>query len=141
MTRRATDEHASVWFRAAAMYNLIWGIATVAYPTWVGRVSRISDPAGLIVWQVVAMFVLLYALGYWWVSRDTQRHVGIVLIGFAGKVLGPVGFLWAVATGRLPVSFGPVIVTNDVIWLPAFALCLRDAARRRGSWARLVLDG
>jgi hypothetical protein len=86
------------------------------------------------------MFVLVYAPGYWWAARRPNRHAPIVLIGLLGKVLGPTGFVWAVLTGQLPVAFGWTILTNDVIWWPAFALYLCDTARLAGSWPALVRD-
>ena len=55
-----------------------------------------------------------------------------------GKLLGPLGFLCAAASGALPLAFGLVILTNDVIWWPAFALYLRAAARLRGGWSALL---
>ena len=59
------------------------------------------------------------------------------MIGLLGKVLGPVSFIWSAGTGQLPLAFGLTILTNDLIWWPAFALFLRDAARASGGWAPL----
>jgi hypothetical protein len=66
------------------------------------------------------MMVGVYAIGYWLIARDPERFGPFVYIGLAGKILGPLGFLWAACQGQLPWSFGWVNVTNDVIWLPAF---------------------
>jgi len=60
------------------------------------------------------------------------------VIGLLGKVLGPIGFLWSVSTGQLPLIFGWTILTNDLIWWPAFGLYLREAARACGGWAALL---
>jgi hypothetical protein len=57
-----------------------------------------------------------------------------VLIGLLGKVLGPLGFVWAMASGQLPLAFGWTILGNDLIWWPAFLLYLRAAARQAGGW-------
>ena len=46
-------------------------------------------------------------------------------VGLLGKILGPVGFVWAAATGRLPLAFGLVVLANDVLWWPAFVAYLR----------------
>jgi hypothetical protein len=53
--------------------------------------------------------------------------------------LGPIGFAWSLATGQLPLSFGWTIITNDLIWLPAFVLYLREMAARRGGVIRMLL--
>ena len=100
------------WLVAAALYNAVWGIAVVA----VGN---------SVAWKCVGMLVLCYAPGYWWASRRPLPE--IVAIGLLGKILGPLGFLWAVATGRLPLVFGLTILTNDVLWWPTFVGYLRAA--------------
>jgi hypothetical protein len=46
-------------------------------------------------------------------------------VGLLGKILGPAGFAWAAATGRLSLAFGLVIVANDLVWWPAFVTYLR----------------
>ena len=79
------------------------------------------------------MFVLVYAPAYWWAGRHPERHRHIIFIGLLGKLLGPVGFLWAVGRKQLPAAFGWTNLTNDLIWWPAFALYLRDAANP-GGW-------
>ena len=90
-------------------------------------------------WRVVGMFVLVYALAYWWAARRPAYFRHFILIGFLGKVLGTVGYVLAAATGQLPVSFGWMILLNDVIWLVPFAMYLRDAARYHGGTRALIL--
>ena len=56
-----------------------------------------------------------------------------------GKVLGPLGFLTVLVAGELPLRFGFVLLTNDLIWWPAFAAFLGTAARAHGGWRPFVL--
>lgn len=110
------------WFYAAAFYNLIWGLLNIIFPKiyfqWIG----VDIPINLPVWQVVGMFVLVYAPAYWWAGNYPDRHYHLILVGLIGKILGPIGFIWSLMTGQLPLSFGWIILTNDLIWLPAFFL-------------------
>ena len=99
------------WLTAAAAYNLLWGGAVVVF-------------ADAVAWKCVGMMVLCYAPGYWLASRRPLPE--LVGVGLLGKVLGPLGFLWAIATDRLPVSFGLVILANDVVWWPSFVRYLRE---------------
>ena len=125
------------WLYAAAAYNLAWGSVVVVAPgLFAGLLGRAA--ASAVLWQVVGMLVLVYAPGYWWAARRPDRHAHLVAVGLLGKLLGPLGFLCAAATGALPVAFGLVIVANDVVWWPAFALYLRAAARLRGGWSALL---
>lgn len=127
------------WFYAAALYNLIWGTVNVLLPNLLFDVLNMARPNYAPLWQVVGMFVLVYAPAYWWVGRYPSRHQHLALIGLVGKVLGPIGFVFAVATGQLPLAFGWVILTNDLIWWPSFMACMRDATRMSGGWTALLL--
>jgi hypothetical protein len=75
------------------------------------------------------MVVGVYGVGYWIAARDPARHWPIVLVGWLGKVLGPIGFLLAALAGELPWAFGLVNVTNDLIWWVPFTAILYYAWR------------
>lgn len=128
------------WFYAAAAYNFFWGTVNVLFPEAFFHLISMPVPDVMPPWQVIGMFVLVFAPGYNWVARHPERNYPFAIIGLLGKVLGPIGFAMSVATGQLPLAFGLTILTNDLIWWPAFALYLRDVAAARGGWRRL-LDG
>ena len=123
------------WFYAAAVYNLVWGAVTILFPRLFWSVVGLPAPDYLPIWQVVGMLVMVYAPAYWWVARYPARHRHLVLIALLGKLLGPAGFVWSAFSGQLTLAFGWTILTNDLVWWPAFALYLRDAARLSGGWA------
>lgn len=129
--------HFRAWFYAAAAYNLVWGATCVLAPAALARQLGV-DGHNLVAWRVVGMLVLVYVPAYWWVARRPSKHPHLIAVALLGKTLGPIGFAWAAATGELPLAFGLTIVTNDLIWLPAFALYLRAAARMRGGLAALL---
>jgi hypothetical protein len=131
--------HYSQWFYAAALYNFLWGSLTILFPEALFRIIGLPLPNYLALWQVVGMFVLVYAPGYWWVARHPARFPQLVLIGLLGKLLGPVGFVWSVVSGQLPLAFGLTILTNDLIWWPAFFLYLGSVAQIRGGWRSILL--
>lgn len=123
------------WFYAAAIYNLVWGSINIFYPQLLFQLLDVPAPRILALWQVVGMFVLVYAPGYWWAARRPAQHRHI---GLLGKLLGPIGFAWALASNELPLAFGWTILTNDLIWWPAFGLYLRQVAHRCGGWKSLL---
>ena len=49
------------WFYAAALYNLVWGSINVLFPYLLFDLLGMVRPAYLALWQVVGMFVLVYA--------------------------------------------------------------------------------
>ena len=127
------------WFYAAAAYNLVWGLINILAPGLFFDLLDIERPNYLPIWQVVGMFVLVYAPAYWWVAKYPDRYPQLVVIGFLGKLLGPIGFAWAVLFSDFPFIFGLTILTNDLVWYPAFVGYLRRAAQARGGWLKLLL--
>ena len=108
------------WFFAAAIYNFVWGTVVGLFPNLYFEQLGIPLPNYPALMQCVAMIVGVYGIGYWLIAIDPRRFGPFVYVGLAGKVLGPVGFVWAAMKGDLPWSFGWLNVTNDLIWLPVF---------------------
>jgi hypothetical protein len=71
------------------------------------------------------MVIGVYGIGYLAASLDPMRHWPIVLVGFLGKVFGPIGFVWCASRGEIDWRFGLTIPTNDILWWIPFALILR----------------
>jgi peroxiredoxin len=114
---------------AAAIYNLIWGAIVIVAPLAIFRWAAMEEPRYPQIWQCVGMIVGVYGVGYWIAARDPFRHWPIILVGFLGKILGPIGFLDAALKGTLPWAWGATIITNDLIWWVPFASLLYLAFR------------
>jgi hypothetical protein len=126
------------WFYAAAAYNLAWGLTVILWPAAFFRLLRMPAPGEVAILQALGMMVLVYAPAYWWIARDPVGHRHLVVIALLGKILGPLGFLWALSAHTLPLAFGLTIVTNDCLWWPAFMAFLVQAARHSGGWRELL---
>jgi len=120
------------WLIAAGIYNLLWGALVIAFPLAIFEFAGMEPPRYPMIWQCVGMIVGVYGVGYLAASTDPLRHWPIVLVGFLGKVFGPLGFVAAAARGDLPWAWGATILTNDVIWWIPFALMLHAAYRSLG---------
>jgi hypothetical protein len=77
------------------------------------------------------MVVGVYGVGYWIAAANPSVHWPIVLVGFLGKLLGPIGALHSVIQGRLPARLLLLNLMNDVIWLGPFAWILWAAWRQQ----------
>jgi len=121
------------WLYAAAAYNLVWGALHVFAPSLVPDLLGLAaiDP---LVWQALGLFVAVYAPAYAWAARRPERHGHLVAVAVLGKLAGPLGFLWAASSGVLPLRFGLVVLTNDLIWLPVLLVYVHGAATRSGGW-------
>jgi hypothetical protein len=129
------DETGPSWARrvlwAAAAYNIAFGAWAVLWPAQWFELGGMEVPDKLFVWQCVGMIVGVYGVGYACAAPRPLRHWPIVLVGFLGKVFGPIGFLDAALRGDLPWRAGWLIVTNDLIWWLPFGAMLLLAWRHR----------
>ena len=132
--------HVPTWMRVvlylAGIYNLAWGAFVVLFPNVPFRWAGMDLPRYPELWQCIGMIVGVYGVGYVIAARDPYRHWPIVLVGFLGKLFGPIGMLDALLHERLPLVAGLTCVTNDLIWWIPFIIILYRAAtssRRAGS--------
>lgn len=120
---------------AAAVYNIVWGGFAILFPhalfDWLG-IARCNYPQ---FWQCIGMIVGVYGVGYAIAASDPARHWPIILVGFLGKVFGPLGMAHSLWTEALPWSFAVNCLTNDLIWWVPFALILRYA------WITFLTEG
>lgn len=121
---------------AAGLYNLIYGGWVVLFPESAFNMLDMELPRYLFLWQCIGMIVGVYGVGYLVAARDPLRHWPIVLVGFLGKIFGPIGFLHTVLAGDIPWAFGIMIIFNDLIWWLPFSGILLAALRNRGGTVR-----
>ena len=119
----------SRWLIAAGVYNLVWGAITICFPHLLFDLCGIPHLNYPEIWQCVGMIVGVYGIGYLIAAGDSRRHWPIVLVGFLGKIFGPLGFAFALWKGTFPPIFGLTILTNDLLWWIPFGSLLLDAAR------------
>jgi len=113
-----------VVLKLAAIYNILWGAWVVLFPMHFFDIFGLEQPVYPTIWQAVGMIVGVYGIGYWVAGDDHHRHWPIILVGFLGKVFGPIGFLQNWLAGTIPPEFFYMNITNDLIWLPFFTLIL-----------------
>lgn len=113
-----------VILKLAAIYNLLWGSWVILFPGHLFAWTGIEPPNYPGIWQCVGMIVGVYGIGYWFAASDFRVHWPVVLVGFLGKIFGPIGFVQSALTGDLPWSWGITIVFNDLIWWWPFGAML-----------------
>ena len=127
MTTAQDNPFKSKTLIAAGIYNLIYGAYLVLFPNHFFTITGMDLPRYIEFWQCIGMIVGVYGLGYLLAARDPIKHYPIVLVGFLGKVFGPIGFIGALVKQTLPVQFGYMIIFNDLIWWAPFFLLLKSA--------------
>ncbi len=115
----------------AGVYNIIWGAIVILFPNLFFDLLDMKRPIYPQFWQCIGMIVGVYGLGYIIAAKDYIRHWPIVLVGFLGKIFGPIGFLQAIYLETLPLKFGINIIFNDLIWWIPFFIMLKRAYEQR----------
>jgi hypothetical protein len=126
----------SATLKLAAVYNLVFGLVTILFPYLLFDLLSMPRPNYPEIWQCVGMVVGVYGVGYWIAAQDPLTHWPITLVGFLGKIFGPLGFAFALFKGTLPFKFGAILVTNDLLWWFPFFLILRSKWQQHISLSR-----
>ncbi len=126
----------SLILKLAAIYNILWGSLVIFFPFLMFDLTGMERPNYPELWQCVGMIVGVYGVGYWIAASDPIRHFPIVLVGFLGKIFGPIGFAEALWSGKFTIGFGVNILFNDLIWWIPFFLILREKWRLDKSFLR-----
>ncbi len=114
-------------FLAAGIYNLGWGMFSIADPQWLFRLAGMPPQNYPEIFACLGMVVGLYGILYLEVARIPERGWLLAAAGLAGKVLGPLGWLRLVWSGQWPLATLVLCLTNDLIWWIPFGLYLHDA--------------
>ena len=120
-----TTNNMQIILRLAALYNLLWGLVAVLFPIQCFKFFGMEPPLYPQLWQCIGMIVGVYGVGYWLAADNPMVHWPIVLVGFLGKVFGPIGFAMALINGQFPLMFGLNIIFNDLIWWIPFFIILK----------------
>lgn len=114
---------------AAGVYNLLWGSLAIIAPAVSLKLGGLPHAEVVHpIWQCLGMVIGVYGVGYWISARDPYRHWLIIFVGLLGKILGPIGYVFSVAQGTLPVDGLRTLLTNDLIWWVPFTIILWRAA-------------
>lgn len=123
-------------FALAALYNALFGAWAGLFPRSFFTLFSLppSSALGLAIWSCLGMVVGVYAILYLRASLRPEEEASrwIVAVGLLGKVLGPIGWLWAVRRGVMPSRTFPLILANDLVWWWPFALYLLRDRKRAG---------
>jgi small multidrug resistance pump len=122
--------------KLAGVYNILWGAIVILFPHLFFDLAGMPRSNYPEIWQCVGMIVGVYGVGYWIAASDPIRHYPIVLVGFLGKILGPIGFVEALWSGRFSLGFGVNIIFNDLIWWIPFFFILQEKWRRDRTFLR-----
>ncbi|CAN5504504.1 hypothetical protein BH10ACI3_BH10ACI3_07750 [soil metagenome] len=114
-------------FLLAGIYNIGWGLFIALDPNWLFRFAGMEPINYPDVFACVGMVVGLYGVVYLEIARRPERGFLLPLVGFVGKVLGPIGMVMLVVQGKWKSGALVMNLTNDIIWIMPFAIYLFDS--------------
>jgi hypothetical protein len=120
-------------FAAAAAYNIAFGLWAALVPRSFFALCALRPPLYPSIWACLGMVVGLYGLGYAYAAWRLDRAAPFIAIGLLGKLLGPAGWVLAVAHGEWPLRTFTLVLFNDVIWWLPFSLFLLEGTRLAAS--------
>lgn len=116
-----------ITFLLAGIYNICWGLWVTFDPNWLFRFANMELPNYPDIFICLGMVVGLYGIVYLEIARRPERGFLLALVGFVGKVLGPIGMFYNIYLGTWKSSALIMNITNDFIWLIPFAIYLYDS--------------
>jgi hypothetical protein len=116
-----------ITFTLAGIYNILWGLWVSIDPNWLFRFAKMEMPNYPEIFICVGMIVGLYGVVYLEIARRPERGFILALVGFTGKILGPLGMIYNMFIGKWAFAAIIMNVTNDFIWLIPFAVYLYDS--------------
>jgi hypothetical protein len=114
-------------FVVAGLYNMGWGIFSVADPQWLFRFADMPLQNHPQIFACLGMVIGLYGILYLEVARVPERGWLLAAVGLLGKILGPIGLAQLIWSGTWPLKTLILCLTNDFIWWMPFGLYLHDA--------------
>jgi len=119
------------FFVVAAAYDAILGAVFLLLYAPVYQFLSIPLPENPAYLHMIAGFVLVQGLGYWFVSRNMERNVDLVKAGAVYKAVYVLVTLNAMYTGHLPHAMFAWFGAFDAlffIWFVRFLMLVRPAS-------------
>ena len=116
------------WIRrvlfGAGIYHILFGIWAICLPfQWFDLIS-IAHPNHPLLWQAVGLIVGILGIAMMMAARNPLDYWMTVSIALIKFTVGIVGFSIAFANGQIPIYTIWLMVVNDLIWWPPFAIVL-----------------
>ncbi len=111
----------------AGLYNITWGTIVVLFPLELFSLAEMQEPRYPELFQCIGMMIAVYGVANIAAAHNPIRYWPVVLAGFLGRVLGPIGFAIGLYKGTFTPAAGITIITNDLIWLIPFGIILFQA--------------
>ena len=98
-----------ILFFTAGIYNICWGLLSAVLPQWLFAYAKMPLDNHPQIFACLGMVVGLYGVVYFEVARVPERSFVLALVGFVGKILGPIGLAQLILSKTWP----PTTIVSD----------------------------
>ena len=114
------DRSIRIMFTTAAWFNWVAGLAVAVNVELLFSLFRITPlPTEPLFLQLFAWLVIVFGIGYFWVSRDPVANVPIIKLGLIGKLSVVLVSLACVLTGSVSWQM-MTLVSADLLYAILF---------------------
>ena len=114
-----------IMFTTAAWFNWLAGLAVAVNAELLFGLFRITPlPTEPLFLQLFAWLVIVFGIGYFWVSRDPVANVPIIKLGMIGKLSVVLVSLACVMTGSISWQL-MILVSADLLYAILFWRALK----------------
>lgn len=118
---------AGIWNAGIGLTGLFFTGFSVSL--FFGQREVFSDYAGLLMFRLFMVAVLIFGAGYYIVSRELMLNRGIICLGLASKVILFITFILLFIKGETTL-IAALAVTGDFLWSLLFILFLNRTRSR-----------
>ena len=121
-----TEKSIRIMFTTAALFNWMAGGAVVINAVWLFGLFGVTPlPTEPLFLQLFAWLVIVFGIGYFWVSRDPVANVPIIKLGMIGKLSVVLVSLACVLTGSVSWQM-MTLVSADLLYAILFWRALQS---------------
>ena len=108
-------------FMASAVYDIVLGLIFGLFykPVYNTFQTTLPNHAGYI--QLIAMYLLIFGIGFWFVAKNPAAHLGIIRLGIMMKLAFIVVVMGHLFFGSVPNFYVPFAVI-DAAFLVLFVM-------------------
>jgi hypothetical protein len=127
-----TNQHSKILFLSAAVFNWAVGLALAFQAPLLFELFRVTPaPTEPLFLQLFSWLVVVFGIGYFWVSRDPVTNVPIIKLGLIGKISVVLAALACVLMGA--VSWQMMILASaDLLYAILFWRALSANQNQKG---------
>lgn len=121
-----------VLFLFSALFNWTVGLLFLFFDRPVRTAINLKPSLDPTSWHIVLSFILVFGLGYYFISQDLEKNSNIIKMGTIGKLAVFVIYLLDFIKGEIPL-LAFMMVVPDLIFALLFIKCLLDLSKQSAS--------